>query len=90
MLAFLWILIITLLLVLVMTNTVSPVVALVVVPVLTTLQGGFNTEMFTFMTEGVQAISTTGVMLIFAILYFSILADAGVCTFRNGRYRKYF
>ncbi len=80
MLAFLGILTITLLLVLVMTKTVSPVVALIVVPVTTALIGGFTTEILTFMTEGITAISTTGVMFIFAILFFGILTDAG--TFR--------
>lgn len=80
MLAFLGILTIALLLVLVMTKTASPVVALILVPVVTALLGGFTTEVLTFMTEGIQAISTTGVMFIFAILFFGILTDAG--TFR--------
>lgn len=80
MLAFLGILTILLLLVLVMSKTVSPVVALIVVPVATALLGGFGTEIFAFMTEGIRAISTTGVMFIFAILFFGILTDAG--TFR--------
>nr|WKN39262.1 citrate:proton symporter [Tunicatimonas sp. TK19036] len=80
MLALLGILTIALLLFLVMTRKASPVVALIVVPVITALLGGFTTEIFTFITEGIQAISTTGVMFIFAILFFGILTDAG--TFR--------
>lgn len=80
MLALLGILTIVLLLFLVMSKKVSPVVALIVVPVATALLGGFTTEIFTFMTEGIEAISTTGVMFIFAILFFGILTDAG--TFR--------
>lgn len=75
MLALLGILTIALLFFLVMTKKASPVVALIVVPVITALLGGFTTEIFTFMTEGIQSISTTGVMFIFAILFFGILTD---------------
>lgn len=81
MLAFLGILTIVLLLVLVMTKTVSPVVALILVPVATAIMGGFTTEILTFITEGVTSIATTAVMFIFAILFFGILMDAG--TFRT-------
>ncbi|MCB0845734.1 MAG: citrate transporter, partial [Bacteroidetes bacterium] len=80
MLAFLGILTISLLLLLVMTKKMAPVVALIVVPVITALLGGFSTEIIGYMTEGLKSIAPTGVMFIFAILFFGVLTDAG--TFR--------
>lgn len=77
MLSFLGLLTILLLLLLVMTKWVSPVVALILVPISTALAGGFTTEILSFITEGVQAISTTAVMFVFAILFFGVLMDAG-------------
>lgn len=77
MLAFLGLLTIILLLVLVMTKKASPTVALIVVPVVTAAIGGFGLEIGEFMTSGVKSISTTGVMFIFAILFFGVLSDAG-------------
>ncbi|WOK09461.1 citrate:proton symporter [Imperialibacter roseus] len=77
MLAFLGLLTIVLLLVLVMSKKLSPVVALIIVPIATALIGGFTTEIVTYITDGVKTISTTAVMFIFAILFFGILMDAG-------------
>ncbi|GAB3170822.1 CitMHS family transporter [Telluribacter humicola] len=77
MLAFLGLLTIVLLLVLVMTKRVSPVVALIVVPIVTALLGGFTSEIVKFITDGIQSIATTAVMFVFAILFFGILMDAG-------------
>ncbi|MBC2839208.1 CitMHS family transporter [Robiginitalea sp. SC105] len=80
MLALLGVLTIAILLFLIMSKRASAIVALIVVPLLTGLAGGFGTELFGFMTEGIQTIAPTGVMFIFAILFFGILTDAG--TFR--------
>jgi citrate-Mg2+:H+ or citrate-Ca2+:H+ symporter, CitMHS family len=80
MLALLGLLTILLLLILVMTKLVSPVVALIAVPVVTGLLAGFTSELLTFITEGIQSIATTAVMFVFAILFFGTLMDAG--TFR--------
>ena len=80
MLAFLGIATIVILLVLIMSKRVSAVVALISVPVVTALIGGFGYETFGFITDGIKAIAPTGVMFIFAILFFGILTDAG--TFR--------
>jgi citrate-Mg2+:H+ or citrate-Ca2+:H+ symporter, CitMHS family len=77
MLAFLGLLTIVLLLVLVMSKKLSPVVALIIVPIATAFIGGFTTEIVTYITDGVKTISTTAVMFIFAILFFGILMDAG-------------
>jgi citrate-Mg2+:H+ or citrate-Ca2+:H+ symporter, CitMHS family len=77
MLAFLGLLTIILLLILVMGKFMSPVVALIVVPIITALIGGFTAEILTFITDGIKTISTTAVMFIFAILFFGVLMDAG-------------
>ncbi len=80
MLAFLGLLTILILLWVIMARKLSPIVALIVVPIATGLLAGFTTELAGFITEGVRAIAPTGVMFIFAILFFGILTDAG--TFR--------
>ncbi|MEZ4829087.1 MAG: citrate:proton symporter [Bacteroidia bacterium] len=80
MLAILGALTIVILLILIMTRSVSAVVALIIVPLVTALIAGFRGEIITFMTDGIKSISPTGVMFIFAIMFFGVLTDAG--TFR--------
>lgn len=77
MLAWLGLLTIVALLILVMTKKMSAVAALIIVPLLTALLAGFTNEIVGFITEGLKSIATTGVMFIFAILFFGILTDAG-------------
>ncbi|UWX55123.1 citrate:proton symporter [Maribacter litopenaei] len=77
MLAWLGLLTIIGLLFLVMSKKMAAVVALIIVPIITALLGGFTTEIITFVTEGLKSIAPTGVMFIFAILFFGILTDAG-------------
>ncbi len=55
----------------------AAVVALILVPIVTALLAGFTFEITEFITDGLQSIATTGVMFIFAILFFGILTDAG-------------
>ncbi|OMP32836.1 CitMHS family transporter [Mangrovimonas sp. DI 80] len=80
MLATLGLVSILLLLYLVMAKKASPVVALIIVPVVTGLMAGLGFEAVDLITEGIKSIAPTGVMFIFAILFFGILTDAG--TFR--------
>jgi CitMHS family citrate-Mg2+:H+ or citrate-Ca2+:H+ symporter len=68
---------IIILLILLMTKKASPVVALIIIPIIAGLIGGFGLEIIPFITEGLKEISTTGVMFIFAILFFGVLTDAG-------------
>ncbi|KAA2219106.1 MULTISPECIES: CitMHS family transporter [Maribacter] len=77
MLAWLGLLTIVALLFLVMSKKMAAVVALIIVPIVTALLGGFTTEIATFITDGLKSIAPTGVMFIFAILFFGILTDAG-------------
>ena len=77
MLAWLGLLTILMLLFLVMTKRMAAVVALIIVPIITSLLAGFTTEIVGYITEGLKSIAPTGVMFIFAILFFGILTDAG-------------
>jgi len=65
---------------LVMSKKLSPIVALIIVPITIGLLAGFDTELVRFITDGIKSIAPTGVMFVFAILFFGILTDAG--TFR--------
>lgn len=80
MLAILGVTTIIALLFLVMTKKASAVVALILVPVITGAMAGLGFELVDFITDGIKSIAPTGVMFIFAILFFGILTDAG--TFR--------
>ena len=62
---------------LIMTKKVSPVVALIVVPIVTATIGGFGEDIGRFVASGIVSIAPTGVMFIFAILFFGVLTDAG-------------
>lgn len=77
MLAPLGLLTIVLLLYLVISKKVSPVVALIAVPVITGLLAGFGKELPEMIGEGLKSIAPTGIMFIFAILFFGVLMDAG-------------
>ena len=77
MLAWFGLLTILVLLFLVMTKKMAAVVALIIVPIITALLAGFTTEIMGYITEGLKSIAPTGVMFIFAILFFGILTDAG-------------
>lgn len=78
MLSLLGFLMITIFMVLIMKRKLTPLTALVVVPVVIAAAAGYGSELGTMMKEGVTEIAFTGVMLIFAILYFSLMIDAGL------------
>lgn len=63
---------------LIMMKRLSVLTALIVVPVAFALLGGFGPRIGPMMLDGVQAIAPTGVMLMFAILYFSLMIDVGL------------
>lgn len=62
---------ITIFMVLIMKKKMTPLTALVLIPVLIAALAGFGGELGPMMQEGVKNIGLTGVMLIFAILYFT-------------------
>lgn len=63
---------------LIMTKRMSALLALIIVPILFALIGGFYTGIGDMMLEGIKQVAPTGVMLVFAILYFGIMIDAGL------------
>jgi citrate-Mg2+:H+ or citrate-Ca2+:H+ symporter, CitMHS family len=64
---------------LIMTRRLSPLVALISVPILFALLGGFGgAELGTMMLSGLRTLAPTGVMLMFAILYFGLMIDTGL------------
>lgn len=63
---------------LIMTKRMSVLTALILVPVAFALLAGFRRELGPMMLAGVTALAPTAVMLLFAILFFSIMIDVGL------------
>lgn len=63
--------------VLIVSGRLTPLVALVLVPLFAALVGGFGAETASFILRGVQQIAPVAAMFVFAILYFGIISDAG-------------
>jgi len=63
---------------LIMTKRLSPLVALIAIPIIFALIGGFGSEVDDMILEGIKKIAPTGVMLMFAILYFGVMIDSGL------------
>ena len=78
MLTFLGFLMIFIFMILIMNKKMTPLTALVIVPVAIALIAGFGPQLGDMMKNGVKEIALTGVMLIFAILYFSLMIDTGL------------
>lgn len=89
MLALIGLLTIVVMLVLIMSKKLQTLLALIIVPIVGCLIAGYTgnivleegtfsiTTMGDFITAGLKSIAPTGVMFIFAILFFGILTDAG-------------
>src|SRR5687768_5780399 len=69
---------ITVFMALIMTKRMSVLTALILVPIAFALIGGFGTAIGPMMLEGVRALAPTAVMLLFAILFFSVMIDVGL------------
>lgn len=63
---------------LIMTRRLSPLVALIVVPLVFGGIAGFGDALGPMVIDGVRTLAPTAVMLMFAILYFAIMIDAGL------------
>jgi CitMHS family citrate-Mg2+:H+ or citrate-Ca2+:H+ symporter len=63
---------------LIMTKRMSVLTALVLVPIAFALLAGFRGESGPMMLDGVKALAPTAIMLLFAILFFSIMIDVGL------------
>ncbi|MDI3534849.1 MAG: citrate-Mg2+:H+ or citrate-Ca2+:H+ symporter, CitMHS family [Thermosediminibacterales bacterium] len=78
MLALLGFLTIIILLATIIMKKLSPVVALVLIPSIVAVFGGFGSKLGEFIISGVKGIAPVGTMFIFAILFFGVLTDAGM------------
>ena len=56
----------------------SPLAALVLIPVLTSLGSGFGLRTSGFIISGIQSMASVISMFVFAILFFGVLTDAGM------------
>jgi len=61
-----------------MTKRTSVIVALVAVPIIFGLLAGLGPHLGEYMMKGLKGVAPTGIMLTFAILYFSVMNDAGM------------
>src|SRR6202522_2144767 len=78
MLALLGALTVVVLLTVIMLNLLSPLVALIAVPIVAALLGGFGLATSKFILTGISGIAPVAGMFVFAILYFGIMTDAGM------------
>ncbi|ANF57750.1 CitMHS family transporter [Halotalea alkalilenta] len=63
---------------LIMSKRLTPVLALILVPIIFGLLAGAGGELGAMMLDGIRNIAPTGVLLMFAILYFGIMIDTGL------------
>ncbi|MEU9786762.1 citrate:proton symporter [Streptomyces phaeochromogenes] len=69
---------IAVLLLVTMTKRASVLVALILLPVLAALIGGFAGDLGELILGGLSKVAPTGIMIAFAVLYFSLMVDAGL------------
>jgi CitMHS family citrate-Mg2+:H+ or citrate-Ca2+:H+ symporter len=62
----------------ILTKKMSPLVALIAIPIIAALVGGFGLQTSKFIVQGVTAIAPVAGMFVFAILFFGIVTDAGM------------
>jgi citrate-Mg2+:H+ or citrate-Ca2+:H+ symporter, CitMHS family len=65
-------------LVAIMSRRLSPLVALIVIPVVASLAGGFGLRTGQFAVDGIQQTAPVAAMFVFAIVYFGVMTDAGL------------
>ncbi|MEF2097338.1 citrate:proton symporter [Bacillus sp. CFBP9009] len=63
---------------LVMSNRMSAFVAIIVSPIIFAILGGYGMELGPMMLEGIKLVAPTAVLLLFAVLYFGIMMNAGL------------
>src|SRR5262249_33091734 len=78
MLALLGLLTIIVLLITIISKRLSPLVALIAVPVIAALAGGFGLNTGKFIVHGIKDVAPVVGMFVFAILFFGVMTDAGL------------
>jgi citrate-Mg2+:H+ or citrate-Ca2+:H+ symporter, CitMHS family len=62
----------------ILSKKLSPLTALILIPTVAALVGGFGWKTSGFIVKGVQSIAPVLAMTVFSILYFGIMTDAGL------------
>jgi CitMHS family citrate-Mg2+:H+ or citrate-Ca2+:H+ symporter len=78
MLALTGLLAVLILFALIITKRMSPLPALITVPIVAALVSGFGFRTATFVVKGIESVSSVVGMFIFAIVFFGIVTDAGM------------
>lgn len=78
MLALLGLVTVVTLLAVIILKKMSPMVALIVIPVLAAVAGGFGLEAGKFIIEGIRNIAPVAANFVFVIIYFGVMIDAGM------------
>lgn len=79
MLSIIGLLVILTIVVLLITQKLNPIVALVVIPFIGAIVAGFGFEQITeFFNDGISSVISVVIMFIFAILFFGIMQDTGL------------
>lgn len=63
---------------LIMSKRLSVLIALVLVPIVFALIGGFGLGIGEMMLAGIEKVAPTGIMVAFAVLYFGLMMDVGL------------
>lgn len=63
---------------LIMTGRMTALIALILVPIVFAVIGGFGVDVGPMVMNGIRAIAPTGILLLFAILYFGLMIDVGL------------
>ncbi|MFM9278842.1 CitMHS family transporter [Paenibacillus jiagnxiensis] len=64
--------------VLVMSKRMIAFTAIIVVPIIVAIIGGYGAQLGDLMIDGVESVAKTAVLLLFAVLYFGIMMDSGL------------
>ena len=62
----------------IMTKRVSVLVALILIPLIFALIGGFGLGLGKMMLDGIVRVAPVGIMIMFAVLYFGLMLDVGL------------
>jgi CitMHS family citrate-Mg2+:H+ or citrate-Ca2+:H+ symporter len=78
MLAILGLCTVMVLLAVILTKRMSPLIALILIPVIASLIGGFGYDTSKFVVDGLKSLAPVVGMFVFAILFFGVVTDAGM------------
>jgi citrate-Mg2+:H+ or citrate-Ca2+:H+ symporter, CitMHS family len=63
---------------LIVTKRMSALLGLILVPIVFAVIGGFGLDLGPMILDGLVGVAPTGIMLLFAVMYFGIMIDAGL------------